>query len=138
MGGAETLYVGKNNLENFAWIGAFISAPALFPSEFPGGTAERGAGRGGRGAAAPPMDPAVFAKTFPTLDSKANSQIRMLWIVCGTADGLIGANRQLKDWLKSKNVHFTEQEVPEMAHVWPLWRQNLADMAPRLFAAKGK
>jgi hypothetical protein len=25
-----------------------------------------------------------------------------------------------------------------MAHVWPLWRQNLTDMAPRLFQATGK
>ncbi len=62
----------------------------------------------------------------------------MLWIVCGTADGLIGVNRQFKDWLNSKDVQFTEQEVPDMGHVWPLWRQNLTDMAPRLFQPKGK
>jgi enterochelin esterase family protein len=84
------------------------------------------------------MDPAAFARTFPALDAKANAQIRMLWIVCGTADGLIGVNRQFKDWLRSKGVQFTEQEVPDMAHVWPLWRQNLTDMAPRLFQPKGK
>ena len=84
------------------------------------------------------MDPAVFPKTFPTLDAKANSRIRMLWIVCGTSDGLIGVNRQFKDWLRSKDVHFTEQEVPDMAHVWPLWRQNVTDMVPRLFQPKGK
>jgi enterochelin esterase-like enzyme len=85
-----------------------------------------------------PLQTEDFAKNFPSLDAKANSQIRMLWIVCGTADGLIGANRQFKEWLKSKNVQFTEQEVPDMAHVWPLWRQNLTDMAPRLFQPKGK
>ena len=62
----------------------------------------------------------------------------MLWIVCGTADRLIDANRQFKDWLRSKNVQFTEQEVPDIGHVWPLWRQNLADMAPRLFQPKSK
>jgi enterochelin esterase family protein len=136
MGGAETLYVGLNHLDKFAWIGAFSSAPMLFP---PAASAAAAAGpAGGRGAAPQPMDPAVFAKTFPTLDAKANSQIRMLWIVCGTADGLIGVNRQFKDWLKSKGVQFTEQEVPDMAHVWPLWRQNLTDMAPRLFQPKGK
>lgn len=134
MGGAESLFVGLNHLDKFAWIGAFSSAPMLFPAAATGPTG-RG---GGRGTPPPPMDPAVFAKTFPTLDAKANSQIRMLWIVCGTADGLIGANRQFKDWLKSKNVRFTEQEVPDMAHVWPLWRQNLSDMAPRLFQAKGR
>ena len=136
MGGAETLYVGLNHLDKFAWIGAFSSAPMLFPAA---GDLAPPAGPGGGGRGAPqPMDPAVFAKTFPTLDAKANSQIRMLWIVCGTEDGLIGVNRQFKDWLRSKGVQFTEQEVPNMAHVWPLWRQNLSDMAPRLFQPKGK
>ena len=137
MGGAETLYVGLNHLDKFAWIGAFSSAPMLFPPAADAAQAAATAG-GGRGGAPQPMDPAVFAKTFPALDAKANSQIRMLWIVCGTDDGLIGVNRQFKEWLKSKGVQFTEQEVPNMAHVWPLWRQNLTDMAPRLFQAKGK
>jgi enterochelin esterase-like enzyme len=136
MGGAETLYVGLNHLDKFAWIGAFSSAPMLFPAA--ADAAPPSGPGGGRGAAAQPMDPAVFAKTFPALDAKANSQIRMLWIVCGTDDGLIGVNRQFKEWLRSKNVQFTEQEVPNMAHVWPLWRQNLTDMAPRLFQTKGK
>jgi len=148
MGGAESLYVGLNNLDKFAWIGAFSSAPMLWPAiadappPVPAAdtppttatTAAPGGGRGGRGGgAAARLDPALIAKTFPNLDAKANSQIRMLWIVCGTADGLITVNRQFKDWLRSKGVKFTEQEVPDMAHVWPLWRQNLADMLPRLF-----
>jgi enterochelin esterase-like enzyme len=84
------------------------------------------------------LDAAVFPQTFPALDAKANSKIRLLWIVCGTADGLIGQNRQFKEWLKTKNVQFTEQEVPDIGHVWPLWRQNLTDLAPRLFQAKSK
>jgi len=145
MGGAESLYVGLNNLDKFAWIGAFSSAPMLWPAIAdappPAPTPAPAAppagapanGRGGRGGASASLDPALIAKTFPNLDAKANSQIRMLWIVCGTADGLINANRQFKDWLRSKGVKFTEQEVPDMAHVWPLWRQNLADMLPRLF-----
>jgi hypothetical protein len=33
----------------------------------------------------------------------------------------------------AKRVTFTEQDVPNMAHVWPLWRQNLTDVAQRLF-----
>jgi enterochelin esterase-like enzyme len=144
MGGAESLYVGLNHLDKFAWIGAFSSAPLLWPAaanamaSAPAAPANAAAA-GGRGRGAPPpMDVAAFAQTFPTLDAKANSQIRMLWIVCGTADGLIGVNRQFKDWLKTKGVEFTEQEVPDMAHVWPLWRQNLTDMAPRLFQPKKK
>ena len=142
MGGAESLYVGLNNLDKFAWIGAFSSAPMLWPpiaeaaaAAAPGqGAAAPAAGRGGRGGPPAPLDPALVSKTFPALDAGANSKIRMLWIVCGTDDGLIGVNRQFKEWLRSKGVAFTEQEVPGMAHVWPLWRQNLADMLPRLFA----
>jgi len=83
--------------------------------------AAQGAGR----AAVQTIDTAAFAKAFPALDAKANAQIsRCCGIVCGTADGLIGPNRQFKEWLKTRNVQFTEQEVPDMAHVWPLWRQK--------------
>ena len=75
----------------------------------------------------------MFDKNFPNLDAKANSQIRMLWITCGTADSLLGVNRQFKDWLKTKKVAFTEQEVEGIGHVWPLWRQNLAEFVQKTF-----
>jgi enterochelin esterase-like enzyme len=143
MGGAEALYTGLNHLDRFASIASFSGAYVMWPDLYgappappAGGAGRGGAGRGGGAPAVQTMDAAVFDKTFPTLDAKANRQIRLLWIVCGTADGLIGVNRQFKDWLKSRNVQFTEQEVPEMGHVWPLWRQNLVDLAPRLFQAK--
>ena len=93
MGGAETLYVGLNNLDKFAWIGAFSSAQVMWNSAMPnaGDGAARGAGAGrGAGAPVPMMDEAVFAKMFPNLDAKANSRLRMLWITCGTSDSLIG------------------------------------------------
>jgi enterochelin esterase family protein len=106
---------------------AIASAPA--PEAARGGAA-RG---GGRGDAPSAIDPAAFDKTFPGLDPRANARLRMLWIVCGTGDSLIGANRHFKDWLRSKGVQFTELEVPDAGHVWPLWRQNVADMVPRLF-----
>ena len=79
------------------------------------------------------LEAGAFVKNFPSLDAKANSQIRLLWVACGTADGLIGVNRQFKAWLDSKDVKVTYLEIPEMAHVWPLWRQNLTDLAPLLF-----
>src|SRR5205085_8052696 len=60
MGGAESLLTGLNALDHFAWIGAFSS----------GGLAED------------------FSAEFPALDSKANSQLRLLWIACGTDDRL--------------------------------------------------
>lgn len=145
MGGAEATYTGLNHLDKFAWIGSFSGAYVMWPGANggpgrgaggpPAAAAGAGApGRGGRGA----LDPSVITKNFANLDSKANSQIRLLWIACGTADGLIGVNRQFKEWLKAKDVKFTDVEVPEMAHVWPLWRQNLTELAPLLFQGKGK
>ena len=143
MGGAESLYVGLNHLDKFAWIGAFSSAPMLWPGVASARTARGAWSRAGarRGPWPRPRRGAArwirrrSRRAFPRSTRKSNSQIRMLWIVCGTADGLIGVNRQFKDWLRSKNVQFTEQEVPDMGHVWPLWRQNVTDMAPKLFKA---
>lgn len=82
------------------------------------------------------LAPAIIDNNFGTLTAKINPQVKLLWIVCGTADSLIGVNRQFKDWLTAKNIKFTQQEVPDMAHVWPLWRQNLTDLAPMLFTGK--
>jgi enterochelin esterase family protein len=133
MGGATALYVGLNHLETFAWIGAFSSAPMLWPAVASAPAPSPAPGAAGRGGQPAAMDPAAIDRTFPGLDERANSRIRMLWIVCGTADSLVGLNRQFKDWLRAKNVRFTEQEVEGAGHVWPLWRQNVADMVPRLF-----
>ena len=75
----------------------------------------------------------VFELNFPTLNAKANARIKYLFIACGTADGLVGVNRQFKTWLKAKDVQFVEEEAPEMGHVWPLWRKNLTDFAQKVF-----
>ena len=104
MGGAESLLTGLNALDHFAWIGAFSS----------GGLAED------------------FSAEFPALDSKANSQLRLLWIACGTDDRLIELNRKFRDGLQSKGVQHTDIETPG-AHTWMVWRRNLANFVPLLF-----
>jgi enterochelin esterase family protein len=104
MGGSESLLTGLNNLDKFAWIGAFSS----------GGI------------------PEDFEKDFPGLDAKANQQLRLLWIACGTEDGLIGVNRKLREWLKTKGVQHTDIETPGM-HTWMVWRRNLVEFTPLLF-----
>ena len=104
MGGSESLLTGLNSLDRFAWIGAFSS----------GGLDEN------------------FASDFPSLDSNANSKIRLLWIACGTDDGLITLNRNFREWLKSKGIHHDDIETPG-AHTWMIWRRNLASFAPQLF-----
>jgi enterochelin esterase-like enzyme len=138
MGGAETLHTALNNLDKFAWIGSFSGAFVMWPGAAapapPAGAAgapDAGAGRGRGGART--IDAAVFDKNFAALDGRANSQIKMLWITCGTADSLISVNRQFKDWLKTKNVKFTEEEAPDVGHVWPYWRQNLSAFVQKAF-----
>jgi enterochelin esterase-like enzyme len=104
MGGSESLLTGLNNLDKFAWIGAFSS--------------------GGM--------PEDFQATFPSLDARANQQLRLLWVACGTEDNLIEINREFREWLKNKGVHHTDIETPG-AHTWMVWRRNLAEFAGLLF-----
>jgi enterochelin esterase family protein len=104
MGGSESLLTGLNNLDKFSWIGAFSS----------GGI------------------PEDFSKDFPSLDARANEQLHLLWIACGTEDHVIKVNRNLREWLKAKGVKATEIETPGM-HTWMVWRRNLAEFAGLLF-----
>ncbi len=104
MGGSESLRTGLNNLDKFAWIGSF-SAGGL---------------------------PDPFDKDFPGLDAKANQQLKLLWVACGTEDRLITPNRNLREWLKSKGINHVDIETRGM-HTWMVWRRNLAEFAPLLF-----
>ncbi|MGE5569643.1 MAG: alpha/beta hydrolase-fold protein [Rhodospirillales bacterium] len=106
MGGAESLFTGLNALDRFAWVGAFSA--------------------GGLGDA---------DATFPKLDAKAASQLRLLWMACGTEDRLIDANRKLVEWLKSKQIQPVWIETSG-AHTWMVWRRYLAEFAPLLFTGK--
>lgn len=104
MGGAESLFTGLNAVDRFAWIGAFSS--------------------GGLGN--------DYNATFPSLTDKVNSQLKLLWVACGTEDGLLAANRKFLEFLDSKQVRYTKLETPG-AHTWMVWRRNLATFAPMLF-----
>jgi enterochelin esterase-like enzyme len=104
MGGAESLTVGLNNLDRFAWIGAFSS--------------------GGVGT--------NYATEFPNLDASANDKLHLLWISCGKDDRLLAPNQEFVHWLESKQIHHTWTEVPGV-HSWRVWRRNLADFTPLLF-----
>jgi enterochelin esterase family protein len=128
MGGAESIYTGFHYLDKFAWIGSFSGAYVMWPRAEAAAPPAPGGGRGGRA-----MTEADFAHNFPDLTSKVNSQVKLLWIACGTDDGLNGVNNQFKAWLKARDIQFTGLEIPGYAHVWPLWRRNLAALAPLLF-----
>jgi enterochelin esterase family protein len=104
MGGTQSLFIGLNALDRFAWIGAFSS----------GGLDED------------------FDRAYPAVRTSTGSKLRLLWIACGQQDGLIGVNRKLVEWLQSKSVKLTWLETPG-GHSFLVWRRYLADLAPLLF-----
>jgi enterochelin esterase-like enzyme len=72
-----------------------------------------------------------FQKQFAGLDAK-RANLRVLWIACGTEDGLITPNRKLVAFLKEKNMRVTPIEIRGL-HTWLVWRDNLIHFAPLLF-----
>jgi enterochelin esterase-like enzyme len=72
-----------------------------------------------------------FQKQFAGLDAKT-ANLRLLWIACGTEDGLISPNRRLVAFFKEKNMPVTPIEIPGL-HTWLVWRDNLIRFAPLLF-----
>ena len=104
MGGSESLLVGLNTLDRFAWIGAFSS----------GGLSTN------------------MISQFPNLDEKANKQLRLLWIACGEQDGLFASNQKLSEWLKEKGIRHTWVPTPGQ-HSFRVWRRYLGEFTPLLF-----
>ena len=106
MGGLESLTVGLDHPELFAWVGGMSAAVHL-------------------------VDPAATARLDP---AKAN--LRLLWIACGTADDLIGPNRKLAASLKAAGFKVDTVETLNGMHTWTVWRENLAALTPLLFQPK--
>ncbi len=117
MGGAETLLTGLNHLNTFGWVGAFS----------PGGV------RPNYAAEFPLLVQGASAKESSSGTSAA--PLHLLWISCGTEDGLIASNRRLVAWIKSQHVPVMSIETPGM-HTWMVWRNNLVHFAPLLFQSK--
>ncbi|HEV2274793.1 MAG TPA: alpha/beta hydrolase-fold protein [Acidobacteriaceae bacterium] len=103
MGGLESLTIGLNHSDEFAWIGGFSAA----------------------------VQKLDFA-TQLTPPNPKTEDLRLLWIACGTEDGLIRPNRNFVAWLKSKDMPVTAIETPGL-HTWLVWRDNISHFAPLLF-----
>jgi enterochelin esterase-like enzyme len=104
MGAAQSAIVGLNNLDRFGWIGMFSS----------GGLRDN------------------FNQEFPGLNSSTNSKLHLLWVACGTDDGLLSINQDLNKWLTAEDIRHMYVETPG-SHTWMVWRRNLAAFAPLLF-----
>ncbi len=104
MGGAESLYVGLNEVDRFAWVGSFSA----------GGLTE------------------AFDDFFPRFDAEAAGRLELLFVSCGKDDHLIGMHRKLHAWLEAKGASHVEMETAG-AHTWMVWRRNLATLVRSLF-----
>ena len=105
MGGGQSLAVGLNHPELFAWVGGMSSAVRQPQATIPGILA----------------DP-----------KGANEKFKLIWVACGKDDFLIQANRDFSALLTEKGIRHT-MEITEGNHSWPVWRRYLTRFAPLLF-----
>jgi enterochelin esterase-like enzyme len=103
MGGGQSLNFGLSNLDKFAWIGGFSSAPnTKLPEELV-------------------PDPA-----------EAKDQIKLLWISCGDADNLMLFSKRTHDYLYEKNVPHVFYVEPG-GHDFNVWKNDLYMFSRFLF-----
>lgn len=103
MGGGQSLNFGLGNLDKFAWVGGFSSAPnTKTPEELI-------------------PDPA-----------KAKQQLKLLWISCGDKDGLITFSKRTSDYLKKNDIPHIYY-VDHGYHDFKVWKNSLYMMSQLLF-----
>jgi enterochelin esterase-like enzyme len=103
MGGGQSLNFGLGNLDKFAWIGAFSAAPNTKTPE----------------------------QLVPDADN-ARQQIKLLWISCGDADGLIGFSKRTHDYLVEHNVPHIFYIEPGV-HDFKVWKNSLYMFSQLIF-----
>jgi enterochelin esterase-like enzyme len=103
MGGGQSLNFGLGNLDKFAWIGGFSSAPNTRPPE----------------------------ELVPDPE-KAKKMIKLLWISCGDADGLITFSRRTHEYLFAHDVPHIYYIEPGV-HDFKVWKNGLYMFSQLLF-----
>ena len=108
MGGGQSLNIGLANLDTFAWVGGFSSAPNTNPPE----------------------------QLVPDPD-KATKQLKALYVSCGNKDGLIRVSQGVHAYLKEKNVPHV-WHVDDHAHDFQHWKKGLYNFAQLIFKPTAK
>ncbi|TDD99496.1 alpha/beta hydrolase-fold protein [Flavobacterium cellulosilyticum] len=103
MGGGQSLNFGLGNLNTFAWVGGFSSAPnTKTPQEL-----------------------------LPNPED-AKKKLKLLWISCGNADGLITVSKRTHDYLFQNNVPHVYYLEPG-GHDFKVWKNGLYMFSQFLF-----
>lgn len=104
MGGGQSLNFGLGNLDVFAWVGGFSSAPnTKTPQEL-----------------------------MPNVET-VRKKLKLLWISCGDKDGLITYSKRTHDYLLANRIPHVYQVIPEGFHDFKVWKQNLYMFSQLLF-----
>jgi len=104
MGGGQSLNFGLGNLDKFAWVGGFSSAPNTKKPE----------------------------ELVPDPE-KTKEQLKLLWISCGDKDGLLRISKQTHDYLETNNVPHMYYIEPGGAHDFKVWKSGLYMFSQLLF-----
>jgi enterochelin esterase-like enzyme len=103
MGGGQALNFGLGNLNVFAWVGGFSSAPNTKSPE----------------------------QLVPE-PAKTVRRLKLLWISCGDKDGLISFSQSVHVYLKQNKVPHI-WHVDTGGHEWPVWKNDLYLFSQLLF-----
>ncbi len=104
MGGGQSLNFGLGNLDTFAWVGGFSSAPNTMPP------------------AQLVRDPAA-----------ARQKLKLLWVSCGDQDSLFNISEGVHNYLVEQKVpHIWHVDIGG-GHTFPVWKNNLYHLSTLLF-----
>jgi enterochelin esterase-like enzyme len=103
MGGGQSLNFGLTNLDKFAWIGGFSSAPNT-----------------------------KLPEVLVPNPAEAKAKLQLLWISCGDADGLMSFSKRTHDYLFENEVPHIFYVEPG-AHDFKVWKNDLYLFSQFLF-----
>ena len=104
MGGGQSLNFGLGNMDQFAYVGGFSSAPNTKAPE----------------------------QLIPDIDAM-KQQNKLLWMVCGGDDFLMMFSSRLKAFCDEKGVPATLIEYPGGKHDFVVWKYGLYNFAQLIF-----
>lgn len=104
MGGGQSLNGGLGNLDKFAWVGGFSSAPnTKSPKEL-----------------------------IPSVED-AKNKLKLLWISCGDKDWLIPFSQRTHDFLVENKIDHIYRIIPDGHHDFNVWKEGLYNFSQLLF-----
>jgi enterochelin esterase-like enzyme len=103
MGGGQSLNFGLGNLNTFAWVGGFSSAPNTKSPE----------------------------QLIPD-PAKAKEQLKLLWLSCGDKDGLIRFSKQTHEYCAANNIPHIYY-IEHGYHDFKVWKNGLYMFSQLLF-----